>query len=347
MDYFSRFAVTVALTSTDSKAIASAFLDEVICKHGKPRALLSDRGSNFLSSLMNELYVVWGIDKKTTTAYHPQTNGLVERFNGTLVKMLSTVCIAAEEDWFSYVQPATFAYNTSVQATIEESPYFILYGRDACLPSDAFLSNPESHFGSTERYINEMQHRYSVAWNLVKNHLVAARDAYLRNHTNVLTLPSYSPGDEVLLLLPAFVLEKGVKKSKLLHPWIGPYIIKEKRSDVTYRIFKKGQPSKEQLVNVSRLKPLLSRPGQEEIIFNTPTVQDLVSEGSALSAAGLESLGLPATADDVIIPPNRLARKRKSAIAQVIIHSRTCTAFILLFSPIFATTPTLILACLP
>jgi transposase InsO family protein len=67
----------------DAETTAKIFVDEVICKHGRPDSLLSDLGSNFMSKLMQEVLLMMNTKSLKTTAYHPRTNGLVERFNCT------------------------------------------------------------------------------------------------------------------------------------------------------------------------------------------------------------------------------------------------------------------------
>ena len=65
----------------DALAIARLIHDEWICRYGSPRVLLSDRGKQFISDIMEELCTLWRIDRIFTSAFHPQTDGLVERFN--------------------------------------------------------------------------------------------------------------------------------------------------------------------------------------------------------------------------------------------------------------------------
>ena len=68
-------------------------------RHGVPTQLLSDRGASFLSNLMKKVYELLGLKKVNTTAYHPQTDGLVERFNHTLTDMLSKKGKKGGKDW--------------------------------------------------------------------------------------------------------------------------------------------------------------------------------------------------------------------------------------------------------
>ena len=84
MDYLTKWP-EVFPTKDQTAPTVTKLLVEIISRHGVPSELLSDRGSSFLSGLMEEIYSAMGIHKVNTTAYHPQTNGLVERFNWILI----------------------------------------------------------------------------------------------------------------------------------------------------------------------------------------------------------------------------------------------------------------------
>ena len=114
--------------------MATLLVEHVISRHGVPAELLSDRGQNFLSALMAEVCKIMGIHQVNTTAYHPQTDGLVERFNRTLTNMLAKTVEKNGRDWDRHLPYVLFAYRTSVQASTGESPFFLMYGRDARLP---------------------------------------------------------------------------------------------------------------------------------------------------------------------------------------------------------------------
>ena len=87
VDYATRYPEAIPLRNTSSKTIADALV-QYYCRVGIPEELVSDQGSNFISYLMAQLYDQLGIAKIQTSVYHPEANGLVERFNGTLKQML-------------------------------------------------------------------------------------------------------------------------------------------------------------------------------------------------------------------------------------------------------------------
>ena len=101
-----------------------------------PKQLHSDQGSQFESRLMLEVCKWLGIQNSRTTPYHPQCDGMVERFNRTLLSMSATHCKDNPWDWEDHIRKVCFAYNTSVHASTGYAPFYLMYGCQATLPVD-------------------------------------------------------------------------------------------------------------------------------------------------------------------------------------------------------------------
>lgn len=86
-DYATRYPEAIALSSVEAHRIAKELVT-VFSRMGVPEEILSDQGTNFMSTLMEDVYRLLQIKRIRTSPYHPQTDGLVERFNGTLKAML-------------------------------------------------------------------------------------------------------------------------------------------------------------------------------------------------------------------------------------------------------------------
>ena len=164
----------------------------MIPRHGVPSELLSDRGTAFLSQLMLDVYKLMGITKTNTTAYHPQTDGLVERFHRTLTDMLAKNVDKSGKDWDKFLPYVLFAYRSSLQKSTGESPFHLLYGRDPRLPTDEILDNPEDRRLIDARdYKEEMSHRFAVAWGMARaqvEKLNSARSFTMTSWLSSLTL---------------------------------------------------------------------------------------------------------------------------------------------------------------
>ncbi|GFX80562.1 retrovirus-related Pol polyprotein from transposon 412 [Trichonephila clavipes] len=116
-DYSTRYAITKALPTAEVDEIAKFLLEEIVLRHGAPRVIITDRGAVFRSRLVSSLVDLCNIDHRFTTAYHPQTNGLTERFNKTLADMLSMYVDVEQKNWDEILPFVTFAYNTAKQET--------------------------------------------------------------------------------------------------------------------------------------------------------------------------------------------------------------------------------------
>lgn len=124
--------------------VAEAYLSEIICRHGSPEILITDRGRNFTSKLMRELCRLTQTQKIFTTSFHPMCNGLTEKLNHTLIQTLSFMVSESQKDWDQFLDIPLFAYRTARHATTKQSPFQMLYGREARLPVDIFFKQPET-----------------------------------------------------------------------------------------------------------------------------------------------------------------------------------------------------------
>lgn len=275
IDYFTRYSICIPVREQSAITTARIFLEQIVYRFGAPSYLLSDRGSNYMSDIMNEIRRMTKTKGLNTTAYHPQTNGLVERFNHTIVQIISLICDVKVDDWSDYIHAACFAYNVAKQSTIDESPFFLMFGRDAQIPGEDVLCYREQKFHSHLAYINQVQDRMSWAWMAVQAHLTEHKDKYLSSNRDLKKIIKFKIGDKVWLIHPMKI--KGNISSKFLHPYLGPFEITEVLGSNIYRIRRIGHPKEViQTVNVGRLKafyePIFA---PDEKIINQPSTRDL------------------------------------------------------------------------
>ncbi|KRY30832.1 Gag-Pol polyprotein, partial [Trichinella britovi] len=135
-DYFSKWPEAFPLPNAEASTVATALVNGVFCRYGAPETLHSDQGRNFESELVKEVCQLFGVTKTRATAYHPQSDGLVERMNRTLLDMLAKASIDHPEDWDVYLDRTLLAYRTSVHCTTGATPSRVLFGRELRLPVD-------------------------------------------------------------------------------------------------------------------------------------------------------------------------------------------------------------------
>ena len=116
------------MKNIEASTVAEAMFD-FFCHIGIPRKMLSDRGSQFTSSLMAEVRERLNIKGVHTTPYHLQCNDLFERFSGTLKKMLRRMAADQSKECPRYVSPLLFSYCEVSQSSLRFSPFEMVYGR--------------------------------------------------------------------------------------------------------------------------------------------------------------------------------------------------------------------------
>jgi transposase InsO family protein len=242
-----KYVEAFAAPDISSKTTAQLVIDGVICRYGLPICFTSDRGSSFVSQIAASIYKQLGIKQVKTTSYHPQSNGNVEIFNRQLKATLKMWANERQSDWDLLLPYAVFSYNTAYHSLLQETPFYLQFGRDARLTTDIVLgTRPEYKQDVHEHALELSQNLYDVHTR-VRDILKSVNER--RDEMNeVESLPQFNIGDEVLLYDPT--TQKGLSR-KLVQRWKGPYIIIEKHSDVTYAIMKDGR---KQVVHVERLR---------------------------------------------------------------------------------------------
>lgn len=100
-------------------------------RFGSVKVVISDQGREFVNRLNKHLFKLTNTQHRISTAYHPQTNGLVERFNQTLQRALLKLVQKEQNDWDEYLDGVLFAYRTSKQKSSQATPFEIMYCRFA------------------------------------------------------------------------------------------------------------------------------------------------------------------------------------------------------------------------
>ena len=156
MDYLTKWLEAFAIPDQKADTIARLFVKNIVYRHGIPGELLSDCGANFLLCLMLEICRLLGMKKINTSGYHPQSDGLVEKFNSTLISMIAKSCDVRGRDCDVHLPYLLFAYRVSAQESTRESPFVLLYGRDARIPTETVLSYVRNHMLYALRTTNKI-----------------------------------------------------------------------------------------------------------------------------------------------------------------------------------------------
>src|SRR6266540_1123528 len=135
MDYFSRWPEARPLKTANADTIVTFLYEEIICRFRAPRILQSDRETHFVNKLIQRLTRRFRIKRSLSSPYHPQSNGLVERFNKTLCEGIAKL-VEEVDQWDRYIQPVLFTYRTKELRISKQSPYMLVYGKEPTLVID-------------------------------------------------------------------------------------------------------------------------------------------------------------------------------------------------------------------
>ena len=227
-DMFSKFTRAVPLPDMTTETVSKAFVDYWLSIFGAPDKLLTDQGSQFTSELFLSLCRIIGIKKVFTTPYHPQTDGVVERNNRTLVKMLAMYVSTDQQNWDQLMSMLTYTHNTARHSTTEETPYMMMFGREAPDFSPEVHELQEIAMTKAD-YADRFRDALIEAHRCARKAMKKAQRRYKRYYDRSVVSESYGKGDIVYLWQPS-VPRKGSRK--FTPPWRGPYRVKEKINEL-------------------------------------------------------------------------------------------------------------------
>ena len=248
-DLLTKYSVAVPLIEANSMSIADAFTKNFICIYGAPKAILTDQGTNFLSSLMRNLTKRFNIKHFKTTAYHPQSNGSLERSHHVLTEYLKN-SITNDKEWDEHVALAMFSYNTSVHESTQYSPFQLVFGRLARTPS----SHPpieEEDNETYQQYLADLFNKLRDTQDDARKHLIASKERSKRYYDRHIHPYQFNPGDNVFLL-------KEPRKGKFDDQYTGPYKILDILPHNNARILFRNKP---RIVHMDKLKLAHIDPG--------------------------------------------------------------------------------------
>lgn len=241
-DLLTKYSVAVPLKEANAASIADAFTKKFLCIYGAPKALLTDQGANFLSSLMRNLTRRFNIQHFRTTAYHPQSNGSIERSHHVLMEYLK-VHVDKEENWDQFIELAIFSYNTSVHEGTKYSPYELVFGRLVRLPS-AHPKIEENTEITYQDYLNDLFNKLYEIQTIARSNLIQAKERSKYYYDRNLNPQKFKVGSYVYLL-------REPKKGKFSAQYKGPYPIVELLPHNNIKILLHDSP---RIVHADKLK---------------------------------------------------------------------------------------------
>ena len=250
IDYFTNWVEAIPLKSISAEDTSNAFFSSIISRHGCPHNFRIDMGTMF-KGIFEQICKAFHIELIHAPATHHQAQGKIERFIQFLKNTLGTVVNASMKNWEEMLANVLFVYRVSFSRVIEDSPFFLLYGRDAVMPQDLALNlkTKQKNFDNPADYKLYLLKTLNQAYEKVRNVKEIEQAKYKAKFDLTHKDIKFSMGD---LTWVYFGLPISGQTYKLLPRFKGPYEIIEQLDSVTYRL---KRENKIIVAHVQRLLP--------------------------------------------------------------------------------------------
>ncbi|XP_078246380.1 uncharacterized protein LOC144588118 [Pogona vitticeps] len=231
VDHATRYPEAIPLTNIETNTVADALVG-YMSRMGFASEIITDLGTSFTSKLMKRLWQICGIKHKETTAYHPKSNGLTEKFNGTLMRMIRAYLAENPNNWDQKLQSLLFAYRSVPQASTGFSPFELLFGRKMKGPLDLIKQNWEQITQDDPQdvvtYIDTLMYDLKRNLELAAENLQAQKVRQKTWYDQKARERHFNPGEEVLWPRPCKEnkLQLGSPEIKYLGHIVGGGVIK-------------------------------------------------------------------------------------------------------------------------
>ena len=263
-DYFSKWTEAFPMKNKCADTVADILVENIILRFGMPLVIHSDQGREFENGLMKSLCALLGCTKTRTAPYHPESDGMIERFNRTCLMMLSMFVNDRRDNWHELLPFIMHAYRTSVHESTGYSPFRLMMGEECSLPQDvstAELRTQRENDVAPHPFATWVRDALEVAYDHVRSSLRKTASRRKRLYDTKAVNRKFPVGSWVLRYYPP------AAQHKLGSPWIGPHQVVRQATGHTVGI-QRGADKPIIFVHVDDLKLC---PGPQEITW-TPKV---------------------------------------------------------------------------
>lgn len=241
IDRFTKWPEAFPVQTITAEVVAKVLYEGWICRFGSPKKITSDQGRQFESDLFTSLMKLLGVKKCRTTPYHPQGNGMIERWHRSLKAALMARLSSAS--WSTELSTVLLGLRAAIRSDSGISAAQLVYGQGIRLPGEFYTENSQVK-PCVHTYLDKLRHTISQLRPKVSIH---------SNTKSVFVHPDLRTCTHV------FIRNDAVRPP-LTPPYDGPYEVVQKNE----KVFTVQLPNRQSQVSIDRLKPAY--------LINSPTL---------------------------------------------------------------------------
>jgi len=265
IDELSKWIELIPMKSAKAINVVEAVEDNIFCRYGTPKYIISDNGSQFVSKIVKKMCQDWRVVHRFTSPYHPQSNQS-ERVNRNLKSMIQAYVDDNHKNWDEHIQKFALALRTAINETTKVTPSLLNLGRQLPLPFDRNLqeNNIKTHDQQLE-VLRDVPTKLSELISFVRSNIIEVHRKNKAYYDKSHSLVKFEEGELVLIRNNELSNKFDGVMKKLTNRWIGPFKITRKITDVSFEL---QHPTKNKIIgkrHVSDMKPYFQkdRPASE------------------------------------------------------------------------------------
>ncbi|MCO5563719.1 hypothetical protein L7F22_017366 [Adiantum nelumboides] len=262
IDYMTRWVEAQSVAKVNEKTVSKFVYTHICCGFGTPLEIVSDNGPGFRRGLLTKVCEELKISHRHSTSYYPQSNGLVEKANGIIARIIRKMVESKPKRWDNFLDGAIWAYRTTCKDATQFTPFHLVYGQEALQPNELNIPTIKltgrQEQSNDEAWIDRLLNLVELEWKReAAYHCYEKKALQLKDKLNE-GIKDKEIKEKSLVLRYNNALDNRFD-AKFEHRWEGPFIVKKAFTGGYYQLMDLNGKEHPRKVNGYRLKPYLSR----------------------------------------------------------------------------------------